>query len=748
MSIENTSTHFNNLEDLQEQAYQFLIQGYYHEAVTLYEQAIETDPSNRNNYWYLGLVFLLQGQEVEAQTNWLLVIAEAEPEQIDEWSSELTHILEVEAERQVTIEAYQVAWAIRQHIREIDPKNIDNLLKIILLSIHLKKFMAEDLNSLNIVYLLSLEHITKATPLLLLGALQEVLEHEPLHPQSLELAEACLPLVEDPQSLIDVLMHIAIKLAYALGHIKVATKYVEFCSRLTPDNTQVLGHLANFYQKSGDYDKGIETARRFCTVAQSLPGQIYSNFLLLRGLMSAGGSWKEAYSVFDQHQNLLQALIEQQLHDLSREATSCLFTSTFFFPYLRDEPQSNRYFHNQVSSLCQTNVRSNASARVGQYQHRHQLKIQQPNLKITKKLRLGYLSGYLRQHSVGWLARWLFQHHDRDRHEIYTYFINQSQEDSFTQTWFTNNSTQSRYLGFDAPEIADQIYQDDVDILIDLDSITLDTTCEIMSMKPAAIQATWLGWDGSGIPAIDYFIADSYVLPENAQDYYTEKIWRLPQTYVAVDGFEVGVPNLRRDQLDIPANAVIYLSAQKGHKRHPDTVRLQMKILKEVPNSYFLIKGLADENSIKNFFNQIAEEEGVSCDRLRYLPTVFSELVHRANLGIADVVLDTYPYNGATTTLETLWMGIPLVTRVGQQFVSRNSYTMMMNVGVTEGIAWTDAEYVEWGIRLGEDAALRQQIAWKLKASRQTSPIWNAKQFAAEMEDAYEQMWANYTELS
>ncbi|MGA9383363.1 MAG: O-linked N-acetylglucosamine transferase, SPINDLY family protein, partial [Phormidium sp.] len=163
-----------------------------------------------------------------------------------------------------------------------------------------------------------------------------------------------------------------------------------------------------------------------------------------------------------------------------------------------------------------------------------------------------------------------------------------------------------------------------------------------------------------------------------------------------------------------------------------------------VENSYFLIKGTADEESIKSFFIQIAESEGVSEERLRFLPDVPFEEIHRANLGIADIVLDTYPYNGATTTLETLWMGIPLVTKVGEQFASRNSYTMMMNVGVTEGIAWTDEEYVEWGVRLGKDAGLRQKIAWQLKQSRQTSPLWNGEKFTREMEKAYQQMWLKY----
>ena len=91
-------------------------------------------------------------------------------------------------------------------------------------------------------------------------------------------------------------------------------------------------------------------------------------------------------------------------------------------------------------------------------------------------------------------------------------------------------------------------------------------------------------------------------------------------------------------------------------------------------------------------------------------------------------------------------MCIPMVTRVGQQFAARNSYTMMMNAGITEGIAWSDEEYVEWGIRLGKDEKLRQEISWKLRKSRQTAPLWNAKQFTREMEKAYEQMWQIYIE--
>jgi len=345
---------------------------------------------------------------------------------------------------------------------------------------------------------------------------------------------------------------------------------------------------------------------------------------------------------------------------------------------------------------------------------------------------------------VGWLARWVFEYRNRDRFEVNAYLLGSEMSRDKLEDWYISKVDKAYKLGLDSHEAAEKIYEDEIDILVDLDSITLSTSCEIMAIKPAPIQVTWLGWDASSVPTIDYYIADPYVLPESAQDYYTEKIWRLPQTYIAVDGFEVSTPTLRRDQLDIGSEAVIYLSAQRGFKYHPNTARLQMQIIKEVPNSYFLIKGLAEQESIKKFFVEVAESEGVGAERLRFLALVGAEAEHRANLGIADVVLDTYPYNGATTTMETLWMGVPLVTRVGEQFAARNSYTMMMNAGISEGIAWTDEEYVEWGVRLGKDAALRQQISWKLRQSRQTAPLWNGKQFTREMEKAYEQMWQIY----
>ncbi len=739
----------SNVITWQEQAYEYIVKNEYAKAANFYEKAIVEEPCCFSNYWYLGLVLLLQGQETEAQMTWMLPMAEVEEEEYVVLKNELIQVLQIEAERRESLREYSLAWVIRQHIREIDYSNINNLLKLIQTSIKSDNFHGDEVIYLGIIDLLNSGKISDLNSESLLEVLGEVLNNIPLQPMSLKFTEACIPYLSNPEKCLSVMLPAAMKIGHTLKRSELAAKILELFLKLDCKNQEALRHLAIFYQDSANHSQGIETAKLCYSLSEILPDKIFAIHLVLRGLMNAGGYWDEVCLTSEELKSLLREFVQAEPLLIEEGRILRLLTPCFAIPHIQDNPVEFRSLLNQITNIFQDIIQGFAIEKGKSYSLVSNNKFKaKSNTKVPtvnkKPLRIGYLSYAFRQHSVGWLARWLLHHHDQKEFEVHGYFVNYRLADDFLQNWYVNNIPHSHKFGFDAWEIADQIYQDEIDILVDLDSITLDLSCEIMALKPAPVQVTWLGWDASGIPAIDYYIADPYVLPASAQDYYTEKIWRLPNTYIAVDGFEVGVPTLRRDDLNIPSDAVVYLSAQRGYKRHPETIRWQMRIIKEVPNSYFLIKGLSEEESIKRFFYGIAEEEGVDCDRLKFLPIVASEAVHRANLGIADVVLDTYPYNGATTTLETLWMCIPLVTRVGEQFAARNSYTMMMNAGITEGIAWTNEEYIEWGVRLGKDAKLRQEIGWKLRQSRQTAPLWNGKQFTREMEKAYEQMWDIY----
>jgi predicted O-linked N-acetylglucosamine transferase (SPINDLY family) len=726
-------------------ALECLAAGKYDRAAELLQDMLQANPDDKLPCWYLGLTYLLQGQESDAQAAWMLALMEGEPEQIDEWTQTLVGILRSQAEYQEQMGNLTISWAIRQYVREFCPQDGDNLFHLLLLSVKLGQFSAATLEELGIVPFLTSEAGRMIDVERRQQLLNQLLTAYPLEPALVDLADACLSGVEQPAALVQVLMERAIEISHALHSPKLAILYAELCQRVYP-NSETLSHLIAFYQGAGEYDKAIEAAKQFCLVAWSLPEQVTGAFLLLSAYIRAGNYWNEIFKLFELQDSLLWQLTETQCLPLDQTTTMRLMTSTFFLPYLRDSLERNRLIQNRVFRLCQESVRSYAAAPAQCYteglaqRREREIARSQP-----RSLKIGYLSHCLKRNSVGWLTRWLIQHHDRQQFQLHGYFWNyQERVRDALQSWYMEQMDVVRTFDRDSLPIAEQIYQDEVDILLDLDSITADISCEVMALKPAPVQVTWLGWDASGLPAIDYFVVDPYVVLDTADQHYSEKLWRLPQTYIAVDGFEVGVPTLHRDALGIPADAVIYLSAQSSFKRHPETVRLQMQILKAVPNSYFLIKGIMDDTSIQNYFSAMAAAEGVSRDRLRFLPMVGMEEVHRANLGIADVVLDTYPYNGATTTLETLWMGIPLVTRVGEHFSSRNSYTMLTNVGVSEGIAWTAEEYVEWGIRFGQDADLRQQVAWKLRQSRRSAPLWNARQFTRDMESAYEQMWATY----
>ncbi len=727
----------------QQQAHQYLLNSQYDKAAQLYEQAVEEQPNIKSHYWHFGLMLLLQGAENEAQMTWLFAMMEGDLQEQQVWSQKLVQVLETEAERQrLEVGNYKMAWVIRQHIREIHPTDINNLLHIIGLSTLDGTYTGEKLTELEIIEQLKSQKTDTVDELLLTQVIKNILDKAPFQDLSYQLVQASIPYITDSLNFIAVLIPVIYKIAYSARQHRLALKFTEQGLRLNPKHPELLRCVAWFHQDLCNYSKGIEAAKQYYDAMQSLGDKAYANLSIMRGLMSAGGRWDEFKTAMAHQKLILNDLIKEQPKSLSLSTAVGLFATTFFSPYFQDNPCETLKIRNAVSQLAQKNIENHSKETVDKCRQ-WQSHIIQPD-DATKRLKIGYISHCLKNHSVGWLARWLFQHHDRDKFEIYGYFIAAEVRPKNLQQWYIKKVDKAHQLEIDSIEIAEKIAEDEIDILIDLDSITLTNTCEVMAIKPAPIQVTWLGWDASGVPNIDYYIADPYVLPEDAQNDYSEKIWRLPQTYIAVDGFEVDVPTLRREQLDISSDAIIYYTAQRGYKYNPDTARLQVKILKEVPGSYFIIKGLADQDALKQFYTQIAESEGVSSDRFKLLPLDPSEGVHRANLAIADVILDTYPYNGATTTLETLWMEIPMVTRVGQQFAARNSYTMMVNAGITEGIAWTDEEYIEWGIRLGTDKALRQQVAWKLRKSKQTAPLWNGKQFTREMEKAYQKMWQNY----
>ena len=697
------------------------------------------------SYWYQGLCHLLQGDEETAQGIWFSTLLEL-PEDTTEIATQvLCDLLNKVADYRALQDKPQEAWLIRQYLAELNPDYFNNRFLLLELDDRLGFLEALEERGQTILSTLIEQESFNASPLALAYSLVIFETHESLRNLLEEdsylgfLVQFVETYPAEKETLKQALIEFVSR---RLGQPDRCLEIAEQLESWSQGDFPTLSILIPFYQSIDRYEKAIVTSEHFLSAAHRLEDQIAGSYMLLQSLLKSGVHFDRVKVLHEEYLHKIRILLKQpKISDLNTIHNLIILLT--FLSYLQDTPAENNDLKRQVAdrftSLIQETYPIHSSLDIHHRDDSQTIESENTILPSSpeKVIRIGYISECLRRHSIGYLVRDLFRYHDRTQFEIIAYTFKKTEDK--IQKELLNLGQILKIIENPDPSFLYQVIQEDsIDILVDLDSLTSKKICALLALKPAPIQMSWLGYDAPELPTIDYFLVDSYIVPSQAQTYYREKLWHFPHTYIAVNGFEVGVSPLRRESLEIPPKAVVYFSAQTGYKRNPDNIRQQLKILKAVPDSYFLIKGYScNLDALKNYFQTLVKEEGVEYDRLRFLGVVPEEETHRAILTLADIVLDTYPYNGATTTLEALWLGIPIVTRVGQQFSARTSYSALMNLGMTVGLAWNDAEYVDWGIRLGQDAPLRQQLSLSLQRAHHTSPLWNPKSFTEALEIAY-----------
>ncbi|TAH16308.1 MAG: hypothetical protein EAZ10_20880, partial [Oscillatoriales cyanobacterium] len=361
----------------------------------------------------------------------------------------------------------------------------------------------------------------------------------------------------------------------------------------------------------------------------------------------------------------------------------------------------------------------------------------------------GFLSNHFSRHSVGWCSADIIRELSEFTPNLYLYASERITPDDRTQQFdslgkLTFPKTYPNGLANSA-EIINQIQQDELDILVDLDSLSVPIHAEILHQKPAPVCVSWLGFDAPYISSENYFLTDWHSHPAGREKYYDEQLIRMPDSFVAVSGFQrYGVdPVALRKSNRIGLDQIVYLCVTPGRKFNSDLVKAQIAILKQVPNSILIHKALGDAAVFEGAYHQACEAEGVSRHRIKFLPRFATEEEHRIVYLLADVLLDSYPYNGGTHTLEALWFNLPVVTRTGEQFLSRMGYSFLQALGIETGVAWSWAEYVDMGVKLGKDGELRKAIQAQLMKSKDAanlSPLWNPKKFAGDMYAVFEKL--------
>lgn len=707
-------------------------------AITHLTQIIDQEPSSFPIYEWLGLAYLLGGREEDAQECWVtgLLLCFTDLQMGEET---LKAFLQGEAEQFFHQQKLGYSLVILKQVLILNSEDLVAHLQYLDLACQTGYFSLAELAELRTIEVLQSWAEKLENPQRLLEVAMTVLQ-EPTA-LSLDFLAACIPYFSSLDWLNRV-MDFANAMAYDKKFISYAIDIAQVCLQDSPNNFYILNDLLRYYGLQKNQLLMLLIARKIQVLLSLNNCSLAFNCYLLSRLISAflqGNDWLEVEKGYEHLKQMFNELLEQETCDLDEFLSSRFWALGFPLLYLDDNPQHIRPYLNRNAQIFQENIYAKSTNILD-------ISFQpfcQNNILFKPLQRIGYIAHTLRKHSVGWLCRWLFKHHNAQDFQIYVYLIGQ-EADELTEQWIYPHVYRYYHFHRNVAEIVEQISQDKIQILVDLDVLTHNITAQVLAHKPAPVQVSWLGSDASGLPAIDYFLVDPYVVPPDAQSYYQETLWCLPQTYLALDGFEVGTPTLSREHLRLGEQTVVFLCVQNKIKANPSILRLQLRIIQAVPNSVFWIKGGGDNELIREMVEQLAQEIGLDIMRVMFVPTDKDEMTHRANLGLADVALDTYPYNGATTTLETLWMGVPLVTRVGEQFAARNSYSFLRQVGVQEGIAWTDEEYVAWGIRLGQDADLRQRVKERLWSARQDSPLWQGERFTREMEKAYGEMWDIY----
>jgi protein O-GlcNAc transferase len=362
-----------------------------------------------------------------------------------------------------------------------------------------------------------------------------------------------------------------------------------------------------------------------------------------------------------------------------------------------------------------------------------------------RPLRVGIVSGDLRFHSVAFFIYPFLKLHDPRRVRIACY-VTSARNDTITASLRQSVEGWQNILGRSDEQVEQLIRRDAIDVLVDLGGHTSGGRLTLFAHKPAPVQVTYLGYPNTtGLKTMDWRITDAIADPPGAEALHSEKLLRLPHSAWCFYPLS-GSPPVKAPP-SIGNGYITFASFNDLAKINPPLLRTWAKILGQVENSRLILKnrGLSAD-SVRASFQEILVECGIDPQRVQFLPHLRKPSDHLMSYHDVDIALDTFPYHGTTTTCESLWMGVPVVTRAGATHVSRVGVSLLTTIGLGELIAADEGEFIEIAVSLARDAGRLKGLRESLRQRMQSSKLMDASAMAREMEAACRTMWHNWVE--
>jgi predicted O-linked N-acetylglucosamine transferase (SPINDLY family) len=366
-----------------------------------------------------------------------------------------------------------------------------------------------------------------------------------------------------------------------------------------------------------------------------------------------------------------------------------------------------------------------------------------PFAKRTTKprLRIGYFSADFHNHPVAQLIAGLFEAHDRTQFEVYAFSSGPDTRDAMRQRleagfehFFDVKAESDAQLVARAREL-------EIDIAIDLSGLTTGCRPSVFASRVAPIQINYLGYPGTmGAPYMDYILADKTLITPETEPFFTEKVIYLPHSYQPNDRKRtVSSHPFTRAELGLPEDKFVFCCFNNNFKITPETFERWMSILLAVPDSVLWLLQASEHTA--NNLRQEAQARGVHPERLVFAPKVPTDQ-YLARQRCADLFLDSLPYNAHTTTSDALWVGLPVLTCMGQAFASRVAASLLRAVELPELITMDGQAFVARAIELATDPVQLRSLRMRLEENRLHAPLFDSRRMARAIEDAYVQVHA------
>ena len=361
-------------------------------------------------------------------------------------------------------------------------------------------------------------------------------------------------------------------------------------------------------------------------------------------------------------------------------------------------------------------------------------------IRGDRKIRVAYISADFRTHPVARLTAELFELHNRDAFEVFGFSVKGTHaEDPFRQRLVDAFDEFIDLEGVPTEEAYLKVLSYNIDILMDLGGHTADSAMGRLNMRLAPIQMSYIGHPGtSGASFIDYTIGDRVLIPQESQQYYSEKILYMPHCFQINDSKrEVPQDLFTKEDFDLPADQFVFCSFNNNYKINPTMFDTWSRILKRVPHSVLWLLG--GNPTIQHNLIKEAKARGIDPSRLIFASRIAYDK-YLARFRVADLFLDTLPFNAGTTASDCLWAGLPVLTTLGDAFAGRMAGSLLMAMQLPELVANTLEEYENKAVGLAQDPARIKALKETIEKNRFTTPLFDSKSFTKDLELGYQKM--------